>query len=98
MRYVQFEFVDELPAAIRTNSDQQCERWLIDRFSAVLRNRPGDWAKWPADIRASTAKSYGVQIRSGTMRSFRNGGYEAQVRNGVLYIRYVGEVVSDGRA
>ncbi|WP_280474806.1 hypothetical protein [Nocardia asiatica] len=88
----------ELPAPIRTNSDEHSERWLIDEFVAALKEHPGLWAKWPVDIRVGTVSAYRDGIKKGTLRAFRDGKFDATRRNSVLYVRYVGEGVSDDRA
>jgi len=93
-----FEFMQELPAPIRTNSDEHSERWLIDGFVAALKERPGVWAEWPVDIRVGTASAYRDGIKKGTLRAFRDGKFDATRRNSVLYVRYLGEVKSDDHA
>lgn len=85
-----FEFVAELPARVRTRPEKYSESMLVHRFAAASKRRPGEWAKWPGPIKPSTAHSYCQKIRQGTQRGFRERGYQAQVRNSVLYVRYVG--------
>lgn len=84
----EFEFVDALPAKEirRTNG------FLMDEFAVALRQRPGAWAKWPEDLGTSQAGTYTTNIRNGHLKAFRGGGFEALSRNGVLYVRYIGEV------
>lgn len=85
-----FRFVEELPAPSRTAQSEYTDRALIDQFAAALRSRVGVWAEWPDAITRTTAHSYQAAIRKATLRAFRNGGYEAAVRGGALFVRYVG--------
>jgi hypothetical protein len=87
-----FEFVKELPAKVRTHPDEQCERWLIDKFVVALKAHPWMWAKWPAEISSETAGAYRSGIKKSVLRAFRDGSYDATRRNGTLYVRYIGEV------
>ncbi|WP_280474805.1 hypothetical protein [Nocardia asiatica] len=80
-----FEFVDELPPRLYRNRDD-----VMDQFAAALRERVGVWAKWPQEAFALNA-SYSTSIRKGLLKPFRGGGFEAVIRNGVLYARYTGE-------
>lgn len=86
----EFEFVAELPDNSRTRPKKYVGSGLIKWFAAALKCRTGEWAKWPAPIRSSTAHSYSQRILRGVQPGFCDGRYEAQVRNSVLYVRYVG--------
>lgn len=90
----EFEFVDELPPKEVRRSDG----FLMDKFAAAVRARPGVWAKWPLDLGPSSPGMYVTGINTGRLKAFRNGGFDAQSRNGVLYVRYIGEAVRDGQS
>lgn len=63
-------------------------------FATELRNHPGRWAKWPKEYRNSTSiGAIRKNIADGTERApvgFREGVWDAVVRNSVLYVRYLG--------
>lgn len=74
-----FEFVDELPSLRRDDI-------LLREFAQALKARPGVWAKYPQDLKArATAAS---RINTGVSKVFADG-YQATVREGVLYVRAV---------
>lgn len=85
----EFEFVDHLPPQ---NPPRGADATLRDQFVAALKARPGVWAKWPS----VESTSFASNIRRGMIRHFRGGEFEAETRNGSVYVRYVG--VPDGAA
>ncbi|MFC9767659.1 hypothetical protein [Rhodococcus jostii] len=83
-----FDFVDEIPdrAGSKFNAQE-------GEFAAALRNNPGKWAVYYRDFgedekHAKYARAQ--QIRKGALKAYASGGFEAAVRSGVLYARYVG--------
>ena len=91
-----FEFVDELPEAVRTPrkfTPRGCEPLIIE-FADALRENPKQWAKYPKALSLSTAKSYVSAIKTKPSRNgpkpLQGGAFEATTRKGVLYVRYVG--------
>jgi hypothetical protein len=93
----EFEFVEELPTRIHTPRGGPNERLLLEAFAEALQARPGVWAKWPFMIRPQTVSTYRKRIKYKTMPAFQSGHYEAADRNSVLYVRYTGTEVTDGR-
>lgn len=83
-----FEFVDELPPGRRTDPS------VFMEYAAALKSRPGAWCRWPVPALAATAagsKAWGINSgRAPAPPVMRNGGFEAKVRAGVLYVRYIG--------
>lgn len=65
-------------------------------ISALLRDRPGEWAVVAEDVSVSTAS----HIKRGRFRGFVAGEFEAVSRNVIngraekIYARYVGPVTS----
>ncbi|MGH8967597.1 MAG: hypothetical protein ACRDXB_20040 [Actinomycetes bacterium] len=79
------EFVEKLPGSPRGG------RPVANAgFAAALRERPGEWAVWPKPITVQTMRVYRRSIPRGILRAFHGGGFEAAVREGRLYVRYVG--------
>lgn len=68
---------------------------FYDEFAQALRDHPGRWAKWPKVYKnASSVAAIRKNIADGDRRApvpFRTDGWEAVVRQGVLYVRYVGD-------
>lgn len=77
------EFVDELPG-----SDRNAE---LRAFAAALRSNPGRWAKYPGESSSRSAYNRAYQVRKGSLAAFRDGTFEAAVREGVLYVQHVPE-------
>lgn len=65
-------------------------------FAAALRKHPGKWAKWPREYTNPSSVSairHNLTGQGGVRRTpvaFREGVWEAVVRQGVLYVRYTG--------
>lgn len=91
----EFEFVDELPPKLIRNTprDHLTALVLLEDFAAALKARPGVWAVWPLpdQIRPTT------DIKHGRPKAFRGGRFDAERRNGVLYVRYQGRGAGDGQ-
>lgn len=93
----EFEFVENLPES-RVNTNRS-SRQLVARFADALRQRPGEWAKYPVPTRsAGNTYAYASRIRKASdvaPKPFKDGGFEAHVATTedgekVLYVRYVG--------
>lgn len=82
----EFEFVEDLPAGNRRRDP------VINEFAAALKERPGQWAKWPISIGFNTANGTAHRIRHGQHAGFKDGLYDACHTEGVLYVRFVGEL------
>lgn len=70
-------------------------------FANELRSNPGRWAKWPKEYRNSTSiGAIRKNIADGTERApvgFREGQWDAVVRNSVLYVRYLGATEAEAK-
>lgn len=68
---------------------------MYEEFARALKERPGQWAKWPRTYgNPSSVHAIRINILSGDRRApvpFREGKWEAVVRSKVLYVRYLGE-------
>ena len=68
---------------------------LYTEFAAALKDNPGRWAKWPRTYTNPTsAGAIRKNIVDGDVRApvpFRQGRWDAVVRQGILYVRYLGE-------
>lgn len=77
------EFFDDLPS-----------KSIVDRegapFADILRAHPQKWAAWPIDDELRTLHNRAMQIRNGSAH-FKKDEFEAAIRGGVLYVRYIGE-------
>ncbi|MBF6358135.1 hypothetical protein IU449_26930 [Nocardia higoensis] len=69
---------------------QESGRAEYRAFAAALRERPGEWAKWPVPIKDTTARGYASQIRGGMIAAFRGGQFDAVFRDGQLFVCYTG--------
>lgn len=89
MTALKVEFVDELPGKSPTPSA------AIAEFADVLREQPGRWAKypWSDELADKTRKSRANDINGGhpTAPVALRTGFEGAVREGVMYVRYVGD-------
>lgn len=82
------EFVDELPPKRPARSRPSP---VMEAFAAALKTQPRRWGKWPQELMSATAGAYASVIRSGELPAFRDGKFDATTRNGVFYVRYLGE-------
>lgn len=78
----EIEFVAEPPPRVKRNPVTP-----LEEFAAVLRNRPNEWGIWPKEFPAPSG--YATGIRRGTALGFREGVFDAVMRNGVLYVCYL---------
>jgi hypothetical protein len=66
---------------------------VFAEFAAELRKHPGRWAKWPRTYSNPTsvgAVRHNIEHKTDkTPANFREGTWEAVVRQGVLYVRYL---------
>ncbi|MFD7843979.1 hypothetical protein ACFV4K_13735 [Nocardia sp. NPDC059764] len=70
----------QLPAP-QTRARERANR----QFAAELRRRPGRWAVYPWPTRHPHSTKH--RLRNGMSAAF-GPGFEAEVREGVVYIRY----------
>lgn len=68
------EFVDQLPQAARPGVGGKDGDFLRD-----LHANPGRWAVYPSELKPESMST--------TRQRLRKRGYEAAVRQGVLYVR-----------
>lgn len=81
-----FQFVDGLPM------DQDGRRTKGAEFANALRENPSQWGIWPNPLKTKkSANAMASVIRSGRLSNFPAGRFAAVERNGVLYVRYLGE-------
>lgn len=87
---INVEWVEELPPAKSRGRQSRYEE-----FAAVLRENPQRWAKWPKVYSSpSSAHAMRSNIATGNKGApppMRTGKWEAEVREGLLYLRYLGE-------
>ncbi|NKZ63036.1 hypothetical protein GTG23_02635 [Rhodococcus hoagii] len=87
MSVQRIEFLDELPArSVKGNNAGRPPKWKW--FADELRAHPGRWAKFPDQDGVKGGRTF--QINSGRLAGFTAGEFEASVRQGVLYVRFVG--------
>lgn len=83
------QFVDELPGCPGKTASED-----IAQFAKVLRKRRNKWAiyPWSEDLAAVTRKNRASDINRGrpSAPAALRHGFEAAVRDGVLYVRYTG--------
>lgn len=83
------EFLDQLPARWRGRNDD-----AIAAFADALKSQPGKWAVHP--LNSEWSKGYKRSAASNITRgshlahSVLRIGYQAALRDGVVYVRYVG--------
>lgn len=82
---MKIEFIQELPLAATSRGPEP--KHLA--FAKALKENPGMWAEYPAEVSNTTARSYASKINAGNWPMFRHG-YEAATRKGTLYVRYTG--------
>lgn len=84
------KFVDDLPGGrgVRACGD-------LSGFAADLRAHPGRWAEaeWANALAPSSRHAAAHRINGGLRTAYPElrTGFEATVRKGVLYVRYVGD-------
>lgn len=77
------EFVEELP----DQEPRRRYRGKYAEFADALRDNPGRWAKYP-----SKTKTTVYQLRKSRLGSFPGDQFEFELRNGDIFLRYVGTV------
>jgi hypothetical protein len=77
------EFVDDLPE----QEPRKRYRGKYAEFSDTLRENPGRWAKYPSQTKTTV-----YQLRKSRLGSFPGDEFEFELRNGDIYLRYVGSV------
>ena len=79
------EGMDELPGKPRAADD-------YPGFAEKLTCNPMRWYEWEWPLHSSNTSGVQNRIHKGVLKAFRPAGfYEARVREGQLYVRYVGE-------
>ena len=80
------KFLEELPRPNRMSK--------FSKYFEALRDNPGMWAEYPTKFKnPNSARSARTTIKNAEMREVKYPGeFDSAVRNGVLYVRYVGEV------
>lgn len=85
-----FTFVDPETVIGRVRAED--ERTLA-AFAIALRARRGEWAQWPLPASGAHVRNMATRIRKhadAAPKMFRHG-FDAAVRDGVMYVRFVGE-------
>lgn len=88
-RSMAYTFVDERqPPAPKVPSRTARPPKYAD-FAEALRNNPGEWAEHPYQSDSQNSRGKCVyRINKGLAAAFRDPGYQASERNGVIYVRY----------
>lgn len=81
------EFVDDLPPARPFTPSE-----AIAEFAATVRQQPGRWAiyPWSSNLGHRTLLSRASDINRHRGTPSLRTGFEAAVRDGVMYVRYIG--------
>lgn len=81
---VEIEWLDGDPPKIDKRSYHSHQH---ERIAALLRSRPNVWARLPQLSGTTPTRAFG-----GSLRAYRPGGsFEAVVRDGEVYARYIGQ-------
>lgn len=79
------EGMDELPGKPRPSEE-------YPEFAKILMNDPGKWYPWRWPLKPKATSQVQHRIKMGVLKAFRPSGFfDAKVREGVLYVRYIGE-------
>lgn len=81
----EFQFVSQLPS--RDPSERSAR---ISRFAEALRANEGQWGRWPTEIADASIYSTATHIRRGRYKAFIPGTFESVVREGAVFVRYIG--------
>lgn len=84
----EIEFVDALPADATTGNNR-LHRKVVATFVAALRDRPGEWAKYPYPSTDLSARAIASRISRGKIVAFGEG-FEATASKGTVYVRFTG--------
>lgn len=64
-------------------------------FAQALRERPGEWARWPRPITGNAASAAATRVNAGFGVFGDRGNYEAVTRTvdgqRIAFVRYIGE-------
>lgn len=83
---IEFTFVDAPPPRAYGRNT------LYSEFATALRNRRGEWAIWPTELKSKTvAATTAANVRRGRLVNFPEGQFEVQAADGTVYIRYIGD-------
>ena len=86
MSEIEFQFVAEPPPR------EYGRNRLYSEFAEALRNRPGEWAIWPREMKNKTVASVtAMNVRRGKLANFPEGEFESRAAQGVVYVRFVGD-------
>jgi hypothetical protein len=78
-----FEFYKRLPKEPRP-------RPLMLEFAEALRERRGEWGKWPRHLSADSARVVPRRVNRGLYKWLPLGEFEAVQRGVNVYVRYIG--------
>jgi hypothetical protein len=86
----EFKFIDDIP---RTGRGTRQADPLIVEFAEALRANPGRWAEYPYTFPVSGANSFAYRVNKldTAPKPLREPEFQAVVRGGLVYIRYVEE-------
>lgn len=84
---MEIEFVDELPQPEYRGKGVST---FTRDFADGLRKNPGAWGVWPKKMKLATLRGYASKINAGLFTALPKDEFRAAVRQGVLYVRYVG--------
>lgn len=79
---MKLEFTDEPVSRGKGNP-------LYFEIASALRANPEKWAVWPLPTDGRQGHNMAANINLGRLKAFV-GGFEATVKNGTLYVRFVG--------
>lgn len=86
-----FEFVEELPKRTGGQSHVDPKRKAL---ADAARKRPGEWLKVPERFYSHLRYPYDFSraVKAAQITAFRpKGSFDAKTREGVVYIKYLGE-------
>lgn len=84
-----FEFVATLPPGAHLGGRRRNP--MHEALALALRERPGNWAKYPREFETSNlASATRSNIISGRLKDFPKGEFEAVCTQATLYVRFLG--------
>lgn len=85
-----FEFIEQLPEKrSRRVTPGTMKSKLFEDFAEVLRQNPQQWAKYPGNNKTVRQIAWGIRNQRGPAPlALQTGEFEAEVRDGVLYVRW----------
>lgn len=82
--------LDDIPSCDNPAGPQGADYWAA--VAAACKRYPGKWRQVHIDGLTDSRHKYAARdIRAGHLSSFKTGNWDAAMRSGVLYIRYVGD-------